>query len=268
MPRFARRLLVLLALMAVGSAAALPRDSAVPGGVAVVPLDSAIGHAPEVLYNGRPVMVVREDGGWHALVGVALRAVVGEHRLKVDGHPVTFNVTDKAYEEQRITVSNPRHVNPNAADLERIGAERARIRAAFETYSDRAPQTLRLALPTEGRRSSPFGLRRFFNDQPRNPHSGLDIAAPTGTPIAAPAAGTVIETGDFFFNGKSVFIDHGRGLITMYCHMDRIDVQVGERVEPGQLLGTVGATGRVTGPHLHWSVALNGNLVDPDLFLE
>ncbi|RFA29986.1 peptidase M23 [Alkalilimnicola ehrlichii] len=257
-----------LALPAVVSAN-LPNNKAVPGGVAIVPLSSSEETPPTVTYNGRSVLVTKTDDGWSAVVGIGLSAEIGEHRLKVNGKPTAFEVQDKQYAEQRLTISNRRQVNPSPEDLERIGSERTRIRAALETYSEAAsPEALRFAIPVEGRRSSPFGLRRFFNDQPRNPHSGLDIAAPTGTPIHAPASGTVVETGDFFFNGKSVFIDHGHGLVTMYCHMDSIDVAVGDRVELGQFIGTVGATGRVTGPHLHWSVALNGNLVDPELFID
>ena len=261
-------LLVFLALAPV-QAAELPRPNQVPGGIAVLELGlNSDKEAPTASYLERPVMVLARNDQWVAVVGIPLGTAPSMQTLLVNGkQAVEFEVQDKEYQSQHLTISNQRQVNPDPQDLERIAAERLRIDAALASRSPADPFTQGFQAPVSGERSSSFGLRRFFNGEARNPHSGMDLAADEGTPIKSPAAGTVIESGDYFFNGNTVFVDHGQGLVTMYCHLSRIDVQPGTTLEAGDILGLVGSTGRVTGPHLHWSVSLNQTMVDPALFL-
>ena len=239
----------------------------VPGGVAVVDLGSdAI--APQVRYQGKPVLVIREDGQrWIAIVGIPLGTEPGQQQLEIDGRTQAFAVEGREYRAQHITLKNKRQVNPNPDDLKRIQRELAEQTEAYRQFSPNQPSNLLFDKPVDGPLSSPFGLRRFFNGEERNPHSGLDFAARTGTPIKAPAAGRVILTGDYFFNGKTVFVDHGQGLISMFCHLSQIDVKVGDQLGRSEILGKVGATGRATGPHLHWNVSLNDARVDPSIFI-
>lgn len=264
----------------------LPQHTPVPGGVAVLPLAdiSSTAVKPQVRYKERDVMVLAHQGQWLAIVGLSLKAEVGLHQLDITLTPpverdaatsvspattyrLNFDVMDKAYKTQRLTIKNKRKVNPNPDDQARIEQDYFKIVKAKQHWSDQPAKSLLLQWPLRGRISSVFGLRRIFNNQPRNPHSGLDIAAPQGTPIIAPADGVVIDTGDYFFNGQTVFVDHGQGMVTMYCHLSKISRTVGEEIVTGDELGLVGATGRVTGPHLHFGVLLNGELVDPNLFL-
>jgi murein DD-endopeptidase MepM/ murein hydrolase activator NlpD len=250
----------------------LPDNSPVPGGVAVIGLPVS-DTAPRVSYNGKPVMVLDSGNSYSAIVGLSLATKPGAHALKIEyanGESTTldFKVAGKAYTSQHITLKNKRMVNPEKRDMERIGREQRRIKQALATWNERIPDTLRFSLPVKGPVSSPFGLKRFFNEQARKPHSGLDLVAAEGAPITAPAGGRVVDTGDFFFNGNTVFIDHGQGLVTMYCHMSRIDVTPGQTLKGGDVIGAVGKTGRVTGPHLHWGVSLNDARVDPTLFLD
>jgi len=264
-------LTLVLALFAAGSSA-LPLDATpVPGGIAVIKLPADADPA-SARYNKRQVLVKNIGGSRHAVVGLPLGTTPGTHHLDiqtVSGKPqrIAFQVAAKAYEEQHITIKDKRKVNPEKRDMERITREKQLSTAALRRWTPQDEVVTDFLKPVDGVTSSPFGLRRFFNEQPRNPHSGLDIAAPEGTPIRAPAPGTVIETGDFFFNGNTVFIDHGQGLVTMYCHMNSIDVQPGQQVDAGEVIGKVGMTGRVTGPHLHWGVSLNDARIDPLLFL-
>jgi murein DD-endopeptidase MepM/ murein hydrolase activator NlpD len=240
----------------------------VPGGVAVVDLGPAAS-APSVRYQSKPVLVIHEDQQrWIAIVGIPLSIKPGSQQISVNGsQTLSFQVGSKHYVEQRITIKNQQQVNPNAKNLARIERELAEQTRAYQQFSPRQPSNLLFDRPVNGPLSSPFGLRRFFNGEERNPHSGLDFAAKTGTPIKAPAAGKVILTGDYFFNGKTVFVDHGQGLISMFCHLSEIGVKVGEQLARGQVLGKVGATGRATGPHLHWNVSLNDARVDPAIFI-
>jgi murein DD-endopeptidase MepM/ murein hydrolase activator NlpD len=249
----------------------LPKQSLVPGGIALVPLGGAADDPPTVTLEGVPVMVLRQEDQWLAVVGIPLSTAPGE--LKVDfarreakDTAAVLNIKPKDYVVQRLKVA-PGMVNLSPEDQARTERERPVIQAALATFTEEAPATLRFRQPVPGARSSSYGLRRVFNDEPRNPHTGMDIAAPTGAPIAAPAAGRVITTGNCFVTGNTVLLDHGRGLVTMYCHLSAIEVKPGDLVQTGDLLGKVGATGRVTGPHLHWGVVLNRTMVDPALFL-
>jgi len=240
----------------------------VPGGVAVVDLGAATS-APNVRYQNKPVLVIHEDQQrWIAIVRIPLSVKPGNQQISVNGNQtLSFQVGSKHYMEQRITLKNQQQVNPNAANLKRIERELAEQTRAYQQFSARQPSNLLFDRPVKGPLSSPFGLRRFFNGEERNPHSGLDFAANTGTSIKAPAAGKVILIGDYFFNGKTVFLDHGQGLISMFCHLSAIDVKLGDEIPRGGHLGKVGATGRATGPHLHWNVSLNDARVDPAIFI-
>ncbi len=232
----------------------------VRGGIEVIDLPSGVTAAR---YMGRDVLVVQAPRS-AAIVGIPLDAKLGTHYLHFADQRIAFNVEDKAYPEQRLTIANPKMVNPPAMDLERIRRETSLMRAQYRRFTPLATAPFPLTRPAEGPVSSAFGLRRVLNDEPRSPHAGLDIAAPAGDPVIAPADGTVSLTGDFYFNGNTVFVDHGGGIISMACHLSAIDVAEGDTVTRGQRIGRVGATGRVTGPHLHWSLILNGERIDPE----
>jgi murein DD-endopeptidase MepM/ murein hydrolase activator NlpD len=264
------RLCYWLVLLVCSPAWALPQQLPVPGGVVILPLEIEGNVAPEVTYQKQQVLVVKQDSQWQAVVGIPLAAESGNHKILVESQgalsSIIFEVKDKAYPTQRINVPDDRKVNPYAEDMERIEAETAKINKALRHWraSDNVP--FNFVWPIEGRVSGLFGRRRVFNGEERNPHSGIDLAAATGTEIMAPANGIVTDTGDYFFNGNTVMIDHGQGLVTMFCHLDRIDVKAGQKIQQGEIIGTVGATGRVTGPHLHLGVSLNNARVEPLLF--
>ena len=246
----------------------------VPGGVAVVALDNHnIDKAPHVTYRDDPVMVLKDsDASWIAVVGIELETSPGQYAVHVRDtqgeRTVAFSVQKKDYDVQHIRLRNQRHVTPDPEQVKRYEREYAEQIDAYRSFRPATPSNVSLDKPVEGRLSSPFGLRRFFNGEERNRHSGLDFAVPHGTPVKAPADGMVTIVADYFFNGKTVFIDHGQGLVTMYCHLSEFDVRIGDVVKRGQVIARVGATGRATGPHLHWNVSLNNARVNPALFIQ
>jgi len=249
----------------------LPQESPVPGGVALVRIEGPLSDPPRVTLDGAPVMVLRQGDRWLAVVGIPLVTAPGKLKISVERREakagtVELAVKAKQYVVQRLRVS-PGMVELAPADLARVNRERPVLQAALATFSETAPSTLRLQQPVPGSRSSSYGLRRVFNGQPRSPHTGMDIAAPAGTPVVAPAPGKVVAAGDYFFSGNTVILDHGQGLVTMYGHLSAIDVALGDFVDSGAVIGNVGATGRATGPHLHWGVSLNRTMVDPALFV-
>ena len=227
---------------------------------------------PQVTIGGDQAAVVREADTWTALIGVPLeQEAPGTLDVAVtvpgqDTYTVRIDIIANSYREQRLNVAR-KYVEPSQQQLDRILAERKIIDGALNNMRDIELDGVQMTAPVEGRRSSSFGLRRFFNDQPRSPHKGMDIAAITGTPIAAPLDGVVTATGDFYFNGNTVIVDHGQGFVSLYCHLSAIGVEQGQEVIAGSVLGEVGATGRVTGAHLHFATYLNGTAVDPALFL-
>ncbi|WP_294261197.1 M23 family metallopeptidase [uncultured Comamonas sp.] len=247
-----------------------PQDSRVPGGVARLSLGPAASR-PQAMAAETPLLVVGDMIEWTALVGIPLATAAGEQSIDVRteglSRSLRFTVRDKQYVEQRLKVS-PKTVDLSAEDNARYEREAAHLKTVMATFTQPPPSgSLHMRVPVPGRRSSSFGLRRVFNGQARNPHSGMDIAAPTGTPVRAPLPGKVIDVGDYFFNGGTVWLDHGGGLLTMYCHLSQVDCKQGDLLQTGDAFCKVGATGRVTGPHLHWSVMLNRAMVDPALFI-
>jgi murein DD-endopeptidase MepM/ murein hydrolase activator NlpD len=247
-----------------------PAHSPWPGGIGVIQLEDSA--EPVVTVGGKRALVLESDAGWTAVVGIPLdqdASLPLEVQVAVpDAAPkrLRIDLRDADYRVQRLNVDR-KYVDPGEEALQRIIAEREIIDAALTNWRPEDRPELQLAVPVPGRRSASFGSRRIFNDQPRSPHKGMDIAAASGTPILAPGAGVVTATGDYYFNGNTVILDHGQGFISLYCHLSEIKVEKGQAVGAGEQLGKVGATGRVTGAHLHFATYLNGTAVDPSLLL-
>ena len=265
-----RSMIFVLSVLIATEGLAAPEHSPWPGGIAIVRIPG--NERPLVTVDDQQALLLEAENEWIAVVGIPLgQAVPGTLTATISlpneaTRQIEIEIGAHAYEEQRLNV-NRKYVDPSQEELERIFAERDIIDAALNNWREALLADVSLKAPVGGRRSSSFGLRRFFNDQPRSPHKGMDIAASSGTAINAPMSGVITATGNYFFNGNTVIIDHGQGFISLYCHLSEIDVDEGVSVSTGTAIGKVGATGRVTGAHLHFATYLNGTAVDPALLL-
>ena len=206
-----------------------------------------------------------------ALVGIDLNQSEGEYPLEITvQHKTGQNekirrrlfVEKMEFPEERLWVDE-RFVTPPSSVLERIQRESVILSSIYSLSSPDWMADGPFILPVEGKAAHNFGLRRFFNNLPRSPHSGEDISAPTGTVVKASNSGRIVFASDLYYSGNTVIIDHGLGVYSFYCHFSRILAKRGESVKKGDPIGEVGATGRVTGPHLHWSIRVNGGRCDP-----
>ena len=225
----------------------------------------------EVEWRNRTIPLIQVSDQWVAIIGADLDLGTGDYPATVtfqfsDGRRESrdeiIRVESKSFPITRLTVE-PRFVELSPEDLERSRRESRRLGEVFGRITPDILWDDVFAVPIPNAEGSNFGHRRVFNDQPRNPHSGADISATSGTPIRSTNRGQVVETGDYFFNGNTVIVDHGLGVYSVYLHLSEIDVEPGQMVEKGEVVGLVGATGRVTGPHLHWGFRVQNARVDP-----
>lgn len=262
--------LVFFFLTAYIFAQSLPENHAVNGGLTIIPID--IKQKPEAYFNDKRIIVTPSpnENQWLLIVGIPLDSHQEIQRLTIKKPlkaTVPFHVSEKFYKTQYLTISNKRKVDPFAKDRKRIDQENEKMAKLFATWTDGNPFKEKYIAPVHGPISSLFGLRRVYNKKPRAPHSGLDIAAPAGTPVKVTSQGKVVDADNYFFTGNTVIVDHGQGVFSLYAHLSEINVKKGEKIKQGDIIGKVGQTGRVTGPHLHWSMVMNETLVDPLLFV-
>ena len=269
-PVLLRTLLFTFFLLSAHSVFAFPEQALVPGGIALLQIPD---YKPDtkVYFQNKRIAVFPHNNTWVAMAGIGLSTKPGDYEFSIrqaDGLSLNSKITVayKKYDEQHLTIKNKRKVNPNKDDSKRIAAESKRKKKAKTLFSETRSH-VDFIWPVTGRISSIFGLRRFFNEQERRPHGGLDIVADEGTPIKATADGTVIDSGDFFFSGNMIYLDHGQGIISLYAHLSAISVKPGDYVKQGDVIGNVGQTGRVTGPHLHFAIMTNQTAIDPVFML-
>jgi len=251
--------------LTVGAQALTLEGHLVQGGMAIGNVDPSV----HVRYHGKAVRV--SPDGWFVIGFSRDAEKTDEIELQqadgsVTNHPIA--IAQRTYKIQRIDGLPPRKVSPSKEDLKRIRKEIAMVKEVRKTDDPRVDFTQPFIWPVVGRISGIYGSQRILNGNPKRPHYGVDIAAPTGTPVKAPADGVVtLAHDDMFYSGGTLIVDHGHGLSTVYMHLHKILVEKGQRVRQGDVIAEVGATGRVTGPHLHWGMNWFDTRLDPALLV-
>ena len=229
-------------------------------------------------YHDQGIMVfphpVKGPAVQAGLVGIPLTAPAGKTHLTIEwgsgaqrlAQKAPFEVRQGTYGEETLTV-DPRHVRPNPKELDRIRREQEELKQIYASGSRSRLWQGAFRIPVTGEMNGPFGTRRVFNGELQSHHTGTDFRAQTGDSVHAAAAGVIRLAKDLFYSGNAVIIDHGAGVFTSYSHLSRIDVKVGQKIGKGQAVGLAGATGRATGPHLHWGVKVNSINVNPLAFV-
>ncbi|OIO69620.1 MAG: hypothetical protein AUJ57_09055 [Zetaproteobacteria bacterium CG1_02_53_45] len=233
---------------------------------------SAVGSRMTLQCFGRNWPVKQNsDGQWRGWIGVDLKKDPGVYNITWSNAAATVGSDQLHVKKGEFRISHiqveKKMAEFDAKTLARINREAKALKATYVTPVDANPEVHMTGRPVEGIESTPFGAQRYVNNEPRSPHSGIDIAAPAGTPIITPLAGTVLYVADMYLNGKTVAIGHGNGLVSVYSHMQSTAAKPGQWVVTHQEIGKVGATGRATGPHLHWGVRFYNARVNPETLL-
>ena len=225
----------------------------------------------DIFHGENRLLKWSKNGKFYLIYGVSYKSQIGLNELLLRDKnsnnlkTISFNILNKDFTIQKINV-NKKYTKPSLDNIERIKRDSMRLSQARNIWIDSNPD-LDFILPVEGIVTGVFGTKRFYTGVEGNYHNGYDIAADIGTPIIAPSSGRIILTGNFFYNGKTIYLDHGRGLKSIMIHLDEILVQDNDFVKKGQIIGKVGSTGKSTGPHLHWSVLINNTYIDPELLV-
>ena len=240
------------------------------GGIAVIDVGE-FEQKPKVFFKAKETKVLQKDGKYLAIIGIGIEEKVGQKHIvavtKNKKEHFYFDTEPKSYKKEYIKLKTNKRVSLSKEDLQRFHNEKVKTKKVIESFNKTLSSNLEFISPLDGRISSTFGKKRYYNGKAKSPHKGTDIAAKRGTPIIAAESGIVALKEELFFNGNTIYLDHGEGVVSIYCHMQKFAVNKGDEVQKGDVIGYVGTTGRSTGPHLHFGIILNNEAVDPGVFI-